>query len=245
MKAVKPTLKQKTEANLVKSKTFARLLRDKDVLLQSELVKAAEDRGLWDDAKQKKLDEIRTKILDGTAQLQRGGKTLTGEKFTREDAKKLSLEMMDLRAKFLELNSVLDNFQKYTCESQSEQAEFDYLCSVCILNDDDTPVFSDMSDYLNRAGEPEVQAAAAEVSTLLNNYDPGWYDKLPEVAFLLKYKFINEDYQLINEEGKIINESGKLVNKEGQLVNEHGELINEYGEKVDSDGNILDFVEFD
>jgi hypothetical protein len=244
MKVVKPTLKQKTEANLVKSKTFARLLREKDVLLRSELVRAAQDRGLWSDEQQKELNEVRKEILDGELQLQRGGKTLTGENFSREQAKNLSIKMMELRGRYLNLNSVLGEFQQFTCEAQSEQAEFDYLCSVCILNDDDSVLFKSIEDYLSRSGEAEVMEAADSLSSLISDYDPNWYDKLPEVSFLLKYKFINDEHQLIDENGNIINDAGKKINKDGQLVNEHGELVNEYGEKVDSDGNILDFVEF-
>lgn len=244
MKVVKPTLRQKTDANLAKSKAFAKLLREKDVLLRSELIKAAQDRGLWDDEKQKELDDVRQKILDGTAQLNRGGRTLEGKEFSRQQAKELAIEMMDLRARFLSLNSVLSEFEKFTCEAQSEEAEYDYICSVCILNDDDTKVFTSLEDFQNRREEPEIQEMVLELDNLVSDYDPNWYNELPEVNFLLKYKFINDEYQLINEDGKRVNEDGKLVNEEGQLVNEQNELINEYGEKVDSEGKLVEFVEF-
>jgi hypothetical protein len=244
MKIVKPTMKQKTQATLEKSKTFARLIREKDVLLRSELKKAAQDRGLWDDKKQEQLDAIRKKVLDGDAQLKRGGKTLDGKPFSRAQAKKLALDMMEWRSEFLNLNSVLTEFEGFTCETQSEQAEFDSLCASCILNDDDTPMFADINEYRTASDEEEIEAKAGELSALISDYDPNWYNELPEVNFLMKYKFINDEHQLIDEDGQLVNGTGQRVDKEGQLVNEQGELVNEYGEKVDKDGNMLDFVEF-
>jgi hypothetical protein len=47
MKAIKPTAPNLINAKLEKNKTFARLIRDKDILLRSEISKAAQDRGLW------------------------------------------------------------------------------------------------------------------------------------------------------------------------------------------------------
>lgn len=244
MKVVKPTMQQKTRASLEKSKTFARLIREKDVLLRSELKKAAHDRGLWDDKKQEELDAVRKKILDGDAQLKRGGKTLEGAPFSRAQAKKLALDMMEWRSEFLNLNSVLTEFEGFTCETQSEQAEFDYLCSVCILNDDDTPRFADINEYRSASNEEEVEVKAGELSALISDYDPNWYNQLPEINFLMKYKFINDEHQLIDEDGQLVNGTGHKVNKDGQLINEQGELVNDYGEKVDKDGNMLEFVEF-
>tara|TARA_R110000824_G_scaffold143199_10_gene310789 strand:- start:693 stop:1433 length:741 start_codon:yes stop_codon:yes gene_type:complete len=244
MKVVKPTMKQKTRASLEKSKTFARLMREKDVLLRSELKKAAQDRGLWDDKKQEELDAVRKKILDGDAQLKRGGKTLDGKSFSRAQAKKLALDMMDWRSEFLNLNSVLTEFEGFTCETQSEQAEFDYICSVCILNDDDTPRFADINEYRAASDEEEVEVKAGELSALISDYDPNWYNQLPEINFLMKYKFINDEHQLIDEDGQLVNGTGHRVDKDGQLINEQGELVNDYGEKVDKDGNMLEFVEF-
>jgi hypothetical protein len=244
MKAIKPTGDQLTRAKLEKNKAFSKLIRDKDVLLRSEIQKAAKDRGLWDEDKQKELDEIREQIIDGEAQLSRGGKTLDGKPFSRKEAKDLSMKMMELRSGFLRLNSTLSEFDQYTCEAAAEDAEFDYLCSVCILDDEDKAVFKDLADYKLRRDEEEVEKAAAELAKITTNYDPSWYDKLPEVAFLLKYKFINDDYRLINDDGHLVDSEGKLINEDGRFINEQNELVNEHGEKVDEDGKILDFVEF-
>jgi hypothetical protein len=244
MKATKPTAENRTQATLQKNKAFARFIRDKDVLLRSEINKAAQERGLWSDEKQKELDKVRDKIIAGEAQLSRGGKTLKGKPFKKSAAKKLALDMMNWRGTFLKLNSTLNEFDQFTVESQAENAEFDSLCSACIVDDDDKPVFADLSDYKSRSSEPEVEEAAAELAKLTTSYDDTWYDKLPEVAFLLKYKFVNENYRLINDDGQLVDEDGKLINKEGQLINEQGELVNDFGELVDEDGKNVGFVEF-
>jgi hypothetical protein len=244
MKAIRPTAPNLTAAKLEKNKTFARLIRDKDLLLRSEINKAAQHRGLWDDDKQKELESLRDRIVKGEAQLSRGGKTIKGKPFTKKAAKKLALDMMNWRGQFLALNSTLTEFDQYTVESQAENAEFDSLCSVCIVDDEDTQIFTDLNDYRMRSSEEGVEEAAAELAKLTTSYDDSWYDKLPEVAFLLKYKFVNEDYRLIDDSGQLVSDDGKLINKDGQLINEQGEPVNEFGEVVDEEGNIVDFVEF-
>jgi len=244
MKAIRPTAPNLTAAKLEKNKAFARLIRDKDMLLRSEINRAAQDRGLWDDKKQKELETIREKIVKGEAQLARGGKTLRGKPFTKAAAKKLALDMMNWRGRYLQLNQTLSEFDQYTVESYAENAEFDYLCSVCIVDDDDQPVFESLDDYKLRADEAEIEEAAAELAKLTTSYDDSWYDKLPEVAFLLKYKFVNDEYRLINDDGELVSDDGKLINKEGQLINKQGELVNEFGEVVDEDGNNVGFVDF-
>lgn len=232
----KPTQKEIVDAKLHKNKVFAQLIRDKDLLLRSEINRVAKERGLWDDASQNELNDIKEKLSKGEAQLSRGGRTLSGEPFTRAQAKQLALDMMDWRGRFLELRSVLHEFDQYTIESQAENEEFDYLCSVCISS------VESIQDYKARADELEEQAS--ELAKLTNNYDDNWYDKLPEIAFLKKYKFIDDKYRLINEDGKLVDNDGKLINEDGRLIDEQGELVNEFGEKVDDQGNVLDFVEF-
>ena len=244
MKAIKPTAAQRNAAKKHNNKTFARLLKDNDILLRAQIGRIAKERDLWDDDKEAKLEEVRKQIIEGEAQLSRGGKTADGEPFSKSDAKELALKMMDARSTFLILNSTLQEFDQYTCEAQAENAEFDYLCSVCIVDDDEKPLFKGIGDYRDKSDDPDIEAAAAELAKITTSYDEDWYDKLPEVSFLLKYKFVNGDYQLIDEDGNTVDESGNKVNKEGQLVNEQNELINEFGDRIDEEGNNLDFVEF-
>jgi hypothetical protein len=248
MKVIKPTGKQLTQAKLERNKTFARLIKSKDLLLRDEVSRVAKERGVWSDEKQLELDELRDVIIKGEAQLARGGRTLSGKAFSRTEAKELALEMMKARGDYFKLNMALSQFDQYTCESEADQAEFEYLCSVCILDDEDKLVFTSLDNYRERSDEEEVEKAAKELAKLIRNYDDeydeNWYDKLPEVSFLLRYKFVNKEYKLINEAGQLITEDGKIINEEGQLINESGELVNDFGERVDSDGNILDFVEF-
>lgn len=232
----KPTNKDIVASKLHKNRVFARLIKDRDLLLRSEISRVAKERGLWNDDLQKELDEIKDKLGKGGSQLSRGGKTRSGEVFTRSEAKKLAFDMMEWRSRFLELRSVLHEFDKYTIESQAEDEEFNFLCSLCIEG------VKDLQDYNDRAEELEEEAR--ELAKITNNYDDSWYDKLPEIAFLKKYKFIDDKYRLINEDGKLIDDDGKLISEDGRLIDEQGELVNEFGEKVDEDGNILDFVEF-
>jgi hypothetical protein len=242
MKAKKPTAQDYVEAKLEKNKAFAAALREK-CLIRSAVEKQAKIQGVWDDDMKKELEEVRSKLAKGEAQLGRGGKTPEGNPFTKQDARTLAIDMMEWRGEFLTLNSVLSGLDQYTCEAKAEDAEFDVLCSRCIVTDTGIRVFDSVEDYRKRANEEEVEKAAGELAQLTSGYDPDWYKKLPEVAFLIKYGFMNDDLQLTDGD-KLVDKEGNFINGKGQRVNDAGELINEFGDVIDEEGKVKDFVEF-
>ena len=225
-----PTAKDKNQAQLQYLKAFRQALEN-GAILKQKLDDHLKEQGIWDEAKQKQYEEIVTDINDGERKLQKGGIKL-------QEAKEIAFKMKTARLQFRSLvaeRTVMDN---NTAESQADNSSFDYLASVCIIDTKKgEPIFSNMDEYRENGDEPYVAEAAAELASKLYQLDPNYDKGLPENAFLVKYKFADEELRLINKEGKLVDEDGKLVNEDGRYINEEGQLIDRDGVPVDEEGN--------
>lgn len=236
----KPNAKQLTDAQIVASNTFKEAVK-KGGLLRAKLNEELATQGLWDKEKENKLIDLSRKINDGERRLARGG----AGGFTKEEAKKLALDMRKYRneqAQLLEKSRELD---VYTIESQAENARFDYLVSVCVTFEDSRPAFASYEDYKEKATETYAADAAAALGELLYKIDTKLVDNLPENKFLKEYKFVDEKLRLVNKEGKLITEDGKLIDENNRYVNEEGKYVDVNGNLVDEAGNPIEvFVPF-
>lgn len=239
-----PTNKQLTEAQIHQAVVFAKALKS-GVQSRAGLNESLKEQGLWSDEKQNRVNEIRKILAESEAQLSRGAKTPDGKILSKDDAKQIATRMRELRNEYFNISSVLTEYDMYTAESQAENGKFELLCCRCILDEEGKPLFNTLDDYEEKKEEPYVIKAASELAKITNDYDKDWYKKLPEIKFLIKYKYMDEDGRLINSEGKWVDEKGRLVNKDYRLVNEQNQLINEYGDLVDDNGSVVDFVEFE
>lgn len=239
-----PTSKILGESKIKEAIAFGTALKE-GVVLRAVLNSYLKTQGLWSDDSQKRVNEIRKELGEGEAQLARGAKTKDGNILTKQDAYKLAMRMRELRTEYFLITSVLTDYDKMTAEGSAENVGFEYLCYKCILNDEGNPLFNSVDEYKEKADEPYVEQAASELAKITNNFDKDWFKKLPEIKFLIKYKFMNEDARLINSEGKFITESGELIDQDYRRVNEDNQLVNEYGDLVDDKGNFLDFVDFE
>lgn len=140
------------------------------------------------------------------------------------------------------MQSARSYLDQQTAEAQADNARFNYyVASGLVYNEGERegqPVFRDLDDYLEHAGEPHAVAAATELMKLLMGDD--WRRKLPEYAFLLKYGFVDEQLRLIDPRSKkLIDTEGRPINEKGFLLNEAGEPVNEQGDRIDEEGNLL------
>ena len=239
----KPKPKDKIDAKIAEAAAFKRAV-EKGAMLRVNLEDHLNKSGLWDDEKKNRSKDLRDKILEGEAQLKRGARKKDGSVFSKQEAKKLALDMMLWRSEFVSLRNILNQNDEKTAENIAEQENFNQLCASCIFNEDGTRHFNSVADYLEKENEPYVEKAAMELAKLTNNYDEQWRAKLPEIAFLIKYKMMNEDYNLINADGQIVDEDGNLIDKNyNKLVD--GKPVNEFGDEVDADGNVVGYVEFE
>jgi hypothetical protein len=217
-----PTQKDKNAAQLQYLKSFRQAL-DNGAILKQKLEEHLIDQGIWDEAKQEQYDKITETLNGGDRKLKKGGIKL-------EEAKEIAIQMQEARMDFRLLIAERTAMDSNTAESQADNASFDYLASVCIVNEKGEPVFDGMESYQNSGDEPYVAQAAASLASKLYQLDPDYDKTLPENKFLRQYNFIDEELRTINK-------SGELVDSEGRLVNENGRYIDAEGSFVDRDGN--------
>jgi hypothetical protein len=225
---VRPDRNNNAQAQILASKVF------KDAVLNGALVrKVLEDvlikLGVWNSEKQGKADALDAEIREKLIKLKSGGIKLT-------DARELAIEIRIARMNKSILVSEKNAHDEFTAESQSENAKFDYLVSVCIKDDEGKPIFTDIEDYKEKSDEPYIAEAATKLASMLYGLDDSWEANLPENTFLQKYDFVDKDLRLINKEGKHVTKDGKLIDNDFRYINTEGEYVDVDGNRIDKDG---------
>ena len=230
----RPTKKDYNESQIVYNKVWRKSLEEKAVLRQ-KLNEFLIEQGVWSSAKEAEYQDYIKKINDRELVLKKGGIPL-------KKAKAIALELKKLRVDFRELISERTTYDGNTAEGVADNARFDYLVSVCVLDPNtNKPVFKDMADYETRGAEPWAVKAAGELANFLYNLDPNYEKNLPENDFLSKFHFTNDKGELINKDGHLIaiQDDGTevLIDSEGYRVayKEDGTAY-----RIDREGNPLD-----
>lgn len=227
----KPDLKTQQKGQVVYSSEFCRLVKptgDKPgAIVRAALDNVMRNQGLWDDAKQKRWDELQKSLLNAELRLAKGGGRLT-------ELRNVAIQMRRDRNALRELLAARNELDTNTAEAQAENAKFNfYVATNTVYSTDGKPFFANEDDYIARAGEEAAQKAAQNMASLLYGLEENFEAKLPENKFLLEKKLVRaSDLHLLDRDGN-------LVDGKGRRVNENGQLINDKGEPVDSDGNVL------
>ena len=243
----KPNRKDLNESQIAYNKAWRKSLDDKAILRQ-KLNDYLTEQGVWSEDKQKQYDDFVKKINDRELVLKKGGIPL-------KKAKSIALELKRLRASFRDLISERTSYDNNTAEGTADNARFDYLVSVCVLDPSSKkPIFKDMDDYNERGSEGWAIKAAGELANFIYNLDPNYEKSLPENEFLSKFKFTDEKGRLVNKDKHLISvdEDGveRLIDEDSYYVayDENGVQyrVNRSGEKIveivespflDDDGN--------
>lgn len=234
---VKPNRNQLAEAKKVANKAFKTLYDSGTSFFRKKLDKIMRDEGLWDDDKQKQLDDLNDRIGQSVRKLKLGGMDL-------ESAKELALSIKRDRMASWLLLSESREFDGMSIEGQTEYASFCYLVSVCLVDEEGKQIFESASDYEENADHPYVSEATSKIGQVLHELDPNWERKLPENEFLLKYKFCNDDLSLVDEKGKLVSVNGRLIDEKGQYRTEDGGYEDVDHNPMDKDGNYLNAQPF-
>lgn len=234
-----PTQTQLKKANIVAAKAFGDAL-NAGCLLKAKTEKALRDQGLWGEEQIAELRVVTDRLNANELKLRKGG-------IKRNEAKDIAFSMREDRYKQTELLGILNSLDSKTAEGISTDARFDYLCGVCIVDEEGKPVCNSTEDYQERAsgGDELINTAALEFSSLFFGYDKDWQLKLKENEFFKEQGMVDKDFRLVNKEGKWVDRKGRLVNEGFQLINEDGKAVNEEGKLIDEDGNeIVEFTPF-
>lgn len=236
----KPTQKELSDSQIAYNKAWKKAL-DENVIIRAKLNEYLTAQGIWSETKQKEYEDFIRKINDKELVLKKGGIPL-------KKAKGIAVELKRLRTDFRDLISERTSYDNNTAEGVADNARFDYLVSVCVLDPStNKAVFKNLDDYNERSSEPWAIKAASELANFLYNLDPDYENSLEENKFLKKFKFVDAEGRLVNKEGHLISIDTegveRLIDEDGYYVayTETGEkyYVNRSGEKIERDEDIV------
>ena len=228
---IKPRPEHLAAAKLEAAKAFRDAVKRGD-FFRDRLDEEMRSQGLWDDEKQKELDKLDKNLETSLLKLQSGGIKLS-------EAFELCKKIRTDRTLKILLEAVHRQFDRLTVEAQKDNASFDCLVSLCVLDDEGNNKFESLEDYRSKQSEPYAAKAAAVLAAKSFGLEEDWQKDLPENKFMLKYKFVDNDLNFIDKEGKLVDFSGRRVNADGQLLNEDGLPVNEDGQRIDENGDVI------
>lgn len=232
----KPSATDIQNSELEKARTFKKYLERGDLYLKREMDEVLRKRGVWDDETEQEVEVLRKELTEKLNTLDAGGIKLS-------DAKKLAVDIAQLRNTILLKLTVRKDFANATVDGLADQAQLDYLVSVCAVYDNDRKktYFRDYQDYINRKSDDDAYRITQRYAEIM--FDTIFDERrLPENEFLIKYKFMNDDLRLVNEDGHLVDIDGNLINENGErveLVGGKEVVVNEFETKpfLDDDGN--------
>jgi len=167
-------------------------------------------------------------------------KTLAKGGISLKQAKKVAIDMKNVRDDIRDLISVRTTLDNNTAEGQADNARFNYLISASLVySDTKDKYFKNYEDYLSRAAEPVAVKAAQILANMLYGLDNDYEKKLPENKFLIKYKFVDDKLRLVNEKGQLTDADGRLIDEFGRFVDEQGKYVDKNGNAVDVNGDYI------
>ena len=233
----KPSVQEYRDSQIEYNKTFRSAL-ESGALLKKKLNDYMREQGIWDDEKEKQYNQFIDDIAANEKILEEGGIAL-------KKARVVALKLRDLRTDFRSLIAERSALDSNTAEGQADNARFNSLVSLCILNTGtEDKRFNNQAEYDKVATEEWASKAASELASMIYELDPDYDKNLTENQFLVDYDFADDELRLINDDGHLIDidddGSERLVDENGRFVayNEDGEqyFVNREGEEVNADG---------
>jgi len=227
---VSPNPSANREAQMEYNRAFKDAIQS-GALLKQKLQAVMEEQDVWSEEKQKRYEHILEEVMNKELSLKKGGIKLS-------QAKKVALEIRDLRFEFRELIAEKNSMDSNTAEGQADNARFSYLAYACLVDEEGQKVFNNFDHYRGNENEPFVIDAARELAQLLYGLDPNYENNLSENQFLQDYEFVDKDLRWIDKEGRFTDIDGKLIDEDGRYINEKGEFIDKKGNKVTEEGEL-------
>lgn len=188
-----PEVEQEGDRVYARARQQATLLDDgrPTAIPRESLDRVARERGLWDDARQARDDQLVERLRTGAKALTTGGIRVSA-------AKVIAVGMYADRQELRALREGLAQLNATTAEGRAEQVRFDYFVAACtVRHDTGERYFQSAEEMLGRDADPVVYAAGREFAALVHGIDPEADLKNPESVFLLKHSFATvEDGQL-------------------------------------------------
>ena len=236
---IKPiTAEQSVEAQKVYNKSFKRAIEE-GAILKKSLEDHMRRQGLWDDSKQAEYEEL----LKSSADIEY--KIKSGFYKKASQLRDKGLELKKLRGDLASLMLVRNSMDANTADGQADNERFFYLISICVLDyTTQKPVYTSLSDYMEKAETPLAVYAAKEYANFMYSLDDNYQDKLIENKLLKRLGLLNEKNELINSEGHRVDAEGNLVDEDGSRIDAEGNRIDINNNPIIED-DVIDTLEFE
>lgn len=172
-----PNSREREEGERIHNRVFNFALKSGG-LLDGQIMSVAREHGLWNDEKEAEVAQIRKELADKEQVLDEGGIEL-------EEAKKIALEMKELRMKLLLNNLVLEELRSESVSRKADAAQVEFFVSRCTL-DGNKPVFKDLDDFYSRQNDEIAQTAMITFNKLWYNYNDDIFS-FSEDKFMQEY----------------------------------------------------------
>lgn len=226
---VQPKPADGRQAQIVHDKTFAEALRN-DALFRDKLEDFMRKQGLWNDEKEKQHLDLVKSLHDKEYTLKKGG-------IRAVEAKQIAIDMRRKRLELRDLISERNSLDSSTAEGQAENARFNCLVSLCLVNNETgEKIYKDIDDYLEHSTDEEAYEGARTLAEMLYNLDKDFEKQLPENKFLVDYGFADNELRLVDKDGNFVDTEGRKINKDGQYIDEEGNVVDYNGRPINSDG---------
>lgn len=212
--AVRPTVAVRQQAQVVKAKSYAELVKG-GALLEAKIKDVVKEQGLWNDEKEAELAEVDRQLREDESLLPDASGKVRKANLKLSDLRAAAIRMRGNRFRRVNLLSDLTSLRNKTAEGLSDNAEFDFLVSKCIVDaNSGEPFFASTDDYRTRASEPYAISAANRFFEVLNGVSTDFEKELPENRFLLKHGLCNGELALTDKAGNKVGVDGKPIEKE-------------------------------
>lgn len=212
----KPNHTQLTEAQLHSAKIFNQAR--KSACLRSQIDDWLEDQGVWSKEHREEIKKLEQELVDKIESLATATNK-DGSKMKLSEGRALAIEIRIDRFRLNLLQAQRRAYDEYTVEGQSENARFDYLCSLCLLDEDGNRLFKSIDEYHEGAEKYYISEAAAKLANLIFGTED-WEKNLPENQFLVKHNMVDSEGRLVNKDGKFIDRYGKVIDSPEVLIDE-------------------------
>lgn len=200
---VKPSSRQEKDGMIMFARSLTKYVKD-GIFSQEKLDSYLREQGVWDDEKQKEMEEIAKFVKEGADKLASGG-------IKKSEARKLAIEMRGKRFQFMQLTLEKTQLENFTVEALADADRTDFYISCCTKNSDGSKVFKDFDDYQDKKDTELGKSAALNFAKLHNGYNEDFAHEFVENKFLKEYGFVNDKLELVNEEGKYVDVDGNVV----------------------------------
>ena len=173
-----PNAKEREEGDRIHNRIFAYTLKTGG-LLEGQIMSVAREHGLWNEEKEAELKATREELGEKERILDEGGIEL-------EEAKKIAVQMKELRTKLLIFNFMLEELRSELVSRKADVAQVEFFISRCTLDEKDRQVYKDLDDYYVNQNTPLAQAAMVAFNKLWYNFNEDSL-KFPEDVFMQEY----------------------------------------------------------